>query len=436
MSPAEDQKKRFSIGTWNMDHWKRSRCQRKKAWEYLQTESNTDVMLLQESVPPQDWDERQFVHREIAGHRPWGSSVVAFSEKIRVKEIDAVRTPFGPKRFSMLGTFPGSVIVTQVEVPEIGAITCVSIYGLIDVYAQTTMHRIVADLIPLFDSKFGKHVVLGGDFNITSACGTRNVPELTRYKAIFHSVESLGLVNLAETAKILPESISDCLCSRDKCIHIPTHHKAQIDWIYATPKLAHMCERLRVDDSVITDELSDHASLIAEFQISSLEYSPVCPKSFIEEMKKIAGPEDAQIAENLINWAFSKHDELRVCRYRMFYDRLPVDLLFKKSTIHFQLDDHNSKLIQWTFSITVDGYIRIYFSWMTAPYNSSVAREQLWSALNQIEGVSIEKRLNGHPKFPISALSVPDKLRQFTHMFSDMIDPTVNHNTQQSNKNE
>ena len=152
---ATSEQRRFSIGTWNMDHWKRSRQQREKAWEYLRTQSGTDVMLLQESVAAPDLSQSQFVHREISGYRPWGSSVVAFSEGTSVQEIDAVRTRYGAKRFSMLGTLPGTVIVAQAEVPGIGPITCVSIYGLIDVYAQTTMLRIVADLIPLFDSRFG-----------------------------------------------------------------------------------------------------------------------------------------------------------------------------------------------------------------------------------------------------------------------------------------
>ncbi|MFP4074646.1 MAG: hypothetical protein ACLFVZ_11480 [Actinomycetota bacterium] len=31
-------------------------------------------------------------------------------------------------------------------------------------YAQTTMLRIVADLIPLFDSPKGEHGIVGGDF--------------------------------------------------------------------------------------------------------------------------------------------------------------------------------------------------------------------------------------------------------------------------------
>ena len=157
-----------SIGTWNMDHWKRTSQQRKDAWRYLQTESKADVMLLQESVAPSDIPRNRFVHREIAGRRPWGSSVVAFAHDLETEEIDAVRTRYGATRFSMLGSLPGSVIVARIHVPEVGPITCVSVYGAMDdVYAQTRMFRVIADLIPLFDSRDGRRVILGGDFNIT-----------------------------------------------------------------------------------------------------------------------------------------------------------------------------------------------------------------------------------------------------------------------------
>lgn len=136
----------FSIGTWNMDHWKRTREQRTEAWEYLRTQSDTDIMLLQESVAPPGLDQSQFVYREIGGNRRWGSSVVAFSEDVSVREIDTVRTRYSTQRFSMQGTLPGTVIVARTDLPGIGPITCVSVYGLINVYAQTTVLRIIADL--------------------------------------------------------------------------------------------------------------------------------------------------------------------------------------------------------------------------------------------------------------------------------------------------
>ena len=50
----------------------------------------------------------------------------------------------------MLGSLPGSVVVARIHVPEVGPITCVSVYGAMDdgVYAQTRLFRIIADLGP------------------------------------------------------------------------------------------------------------------------------------------------------------------------------------------------------------------------------------------------------------------------------------------------
>jgi endonuclease/exonuclease/phosphatase family metal-dependent hydrolase len=419
---------RFSIGTWNMDHWKRTRQQREKAWEYLETRSGTDVMLLQESVVPSSFNQSQFVYREIGGSRPWGSSVVALSKDVSVREIDVVHTRYSTERFSMQGTFPGTIIVARNDLPGIGPITCISVYGLINVYAQTTMLRIIADLIPLFDSRFGSRVVLGGDFNLTTAC-SEDTPELPRYRAILGAVESLGLINLAETAQNRPESSSNCPCCNDECFHIPTYNNTQIDWLYATPELARRCTNLRVDNDVVTAELSDHAPIIAEFQVPLSGYKQVVDaESFVEEMRFIAGSEEAQIADGLINWASRKHHELLASGHRMSYDRLPVGVRADKPMIWFQLDIPSPSGLQWTFSITGDGQIVINFQRMTAPYDNEEARERLWSTLNQIEGVSIEKRLNGRPKFPLRTLMVPGRLKQFTKIFSDMIDATLRHN--------
>ena len=83
-----------SIGTWNMDHWKRTPQQRKDAWGYHQTKGKADVMLPQESVAPSDLPHNRFVHREIAGRRPWGSSILQPRQRI-------VRSPFRAVRVAL-----------------------------------------------------------------------------------------------------------------------------------------------------------------------------------------------------------------------------------------------------------------------------------------------------------------------------------------------
>lgn len=425
----------LSVGTWNMDHWKRTLQQREDAWDYLKSARGADVMLLQESVAPSDIPRNRFVHREIAGRRPWGSSVVAVTDDLETEEIDAVRTRYGATRYSMLGSLPGSVIVARVHVPEIGPITCVSVYGVIDgVYAQTTMFRAIADLIPLFDSGDGRRVILGGDFNVTTS--TRpETPELPRYRSILSGIESLGLVNLATTAKDRPDPVSGCPCRADDCRHVRTYGGqpgTQLDWLYATEELARRCMRLRVDHSVI-GTLSDHAPLIAEFRVPPLQGSGVVdPDSFVEELWVRAGPECARIADELIAWAHWKHAELdRWGRMAVSFDRLPTRDT-DPPEIWFQLDKgrpgRERNLLQWTFSIKGDGRVVVQFIWMTDPFKEMNAREELWSDLRRIEGLTLDKNLKGMPSFPLIILADGDRLRQFQQVFSDMIDKTLQGN--------
>ena len=423
----------FSVGTWNMDHWKRTPRQRQDAWRYLQTESNADVMLLQESVAPSGIPRNRFVHREIAGRRPWGSSVVAFADDLDTEEIDAVRTRYGATRFSMLGSLPGAVIVARIHVPEVGPITCVSVYGAMDdgVYAQTRLFRIIADLIPLFDSRDGRRVILGGDFNITTATGPAT-PELPRYRALFRAVESLGLVNLATTAADLRDPMTDCPCGAGDCRHIRTYGGTQLDWLYATEELARRCILLRVDHTVM-GKLSDHAPLVAEFRVPPLDGGNIVdPDAFVRELGVRAGPECARIAEEMIEWALRKDGELeRWDRKAVSFDRLPTrdD---DPPELWFQLDKGRpgraENLLQWTFSIKADGCVVVQFQYMSAPFDTMNARDELWSDLCRIDGVSLENNLKGRPSFPLRNLAQSEQREQFQQVFSNMIDKTLKRN--------
>jgi endonuclease/exonuclease/phosphatase family metal-dependent hydrolase len=407
-----------------MDHWRRTAQQRRDGWAFLRAGAKADVMLLQESVIPADVPRNRYVHREIAGSRPWGSSVVALVEGAEVREIDAVRTCHGATRFSMLGSYPGAVIVSRVELPGVGPLTCVSVYGVINVYAQTTMFRIVADLIPLFDSRDGQQVVLGGDFNVTSAM-KNDAPELPRYRAILNAVESLGLVNLATCDISRPDPIVDCPCAERSCRHLRTFGSnpgTQLDWLYATRELARRCVRLRVDHGVL-GTLSDHAPIIAEFRLGPSEGARVVdPESFLEELGIRAGPDCARVAEGLIDWVYRKHGALDAGGPRVAsLDRLPTD----SRQLWVQLDMRRPQRLQYTFSLTVEGQVVIQFQWMISPFDGTAARERLWTQLSQIPGISLDKRLNGRPSFPLKALDNPDRLEMFERIFSEMLDETI-----------
>ena len=404
-----------------MDHWKRSVQQRRDAWEYLRTRAQADVMLLQECVPLQDMGPGRSVHRRIGGHRPWGSSVVALAEEAEAWEIDTVRTRYGRMQYSMLGHIPGAVIVARANLPGCGPITCVSVYCAMDLYAQTTMFRIVADLIPLFDSPDGARVVVGGDFNVTTALHPNKL-ELPRYKAIFSAIESLGLTDLSGITPNRPDPIPECPCLQPDCRHFQTFESGtQLDWMYATPELACRCTRVRIDRSV-WPSLSDHVPIIAEFEIPD----PVSDReSFLKELGIRSGPQNVPIAEDLISWALELQEEYEIAAL----DRLPV--AEDPSRLWFQLDHrYTGKLLQWTFSLFTDGRLEVQFQYMMAPLDKTQdgmkEREWLRSELNRIDGVDLaEARLKGRPTFPLSALAAEEPRNLFKQAFSKMIERTL-----------
>ena len=71
-------------------------------------------------------------------------------------------------------------------------ITLVSVYGVLDGSALASMHQVVADLLPLFDSHDGARVILGGDLNVTTS--SKDATYLARAEALLAAVRALGLV--------------------------------------------------------------------------------------------------------------------------------------------------------------------------------------------------------------------------------------------------
>ena len=251
----------LSVATWNIDHWKRTVQARRDAWTYLASELHPDIALLQECVAPRGFTRSKIAHRKIAGSRSWGSAIAVFNDEMDIEEIGAVRTKYSSTLFPMLGTYPGATIVARITVPQVGPITCVSVYGLINVYAQTTMLRIIADLIPLFDSPDGERVILGGDMNVTTATSP-STPELKRYEAILKAVESLGVQNLAETASEGPPPLKHCLCGSPSCHHVRTYGDnpgSQLDWL-CVPKTPSAFDRLKESPNVSAQCLHCSAS--------------------------------------------------------------------------------------------------------------------------------------------------------------------------------
>jgi exonuclease III len=130
------------------------------------------------------------------------------------------------------------------------------------------MHRVLSDLTPLLDTRFGKHVIIGGDFNCSTQLMGR---DRARHRNLFERFTTLGLVDLlALTAESRPP-LDNCPCRDEPCRHVQTlrHGNSSIPWhndyLFATAAVA---ERLRDCQPVVESAflaLSDHCPVVAEF---------------------------------------------------------------------------------------------------------------------------------------------------------------------------
>jgi hypothetical protein len=423
------------IATWNMDHWKRSPKVRREGWAFLKDGIGADAALLQECVPGDGFAPPRIVYREIGGNRAWGNAVVALREGFTVEEVGSVRTRYGAARFHMLGTYPGTIIVARLSLPDLDPITCVSVYGMIDVYAQTTMFRIVADLIPLFDSPYGDRVVLGGDFNITTAT-SQGAPEFKRYDAILRAVESLGLRNVVETAAVRPPQLEACACGASACHHLWTFGGppgSQLDWLFATPELAHRCRLLEVERAG-SSELSDHAPVIADFDLPpSTPDREWDPASFVAEVGARHGDPAGRIAEEIVAWAERKHHSLQRHGYPIAaLDRLPTST-GADPELWVQVDLRRPEGLAYTISITAKGRVVVQFQHMRAPpFETPDKRRPLWSASNQLPAVELPEKLHGRPSFPIEALVHDDNLPRFLRILDEVVEAVIQSHEKES----
>jgi hypothetical protein len=419
----------FRVVSWNMNHWRqptRPEDTRAKGWEYLKNVLRPDVALLQETVPPTLADGRSVVYREIADYRPWGSAIVA-RPGLPLETVWAVPTRFSRRRFQLANTFPGSVAIGEVTLDGIAPITFVSLYNVIDVYAQTTLLRTVADLVPLFDSAKGSRVVLAGDLNVSMT--TQDPYYIRRGRAILGALEGLGLVEVTGVAKRRPDPWLDCPCgAAGECRHLRTWQSHELDHAYVTESLRDEVESITVDHAAVASGLSDHAPLVIDLMLSREPVSRQWDRDAVPgEFERLLGTDARRVVEQLIAWAEDK--ERRVAesdRKGVTLTRLPSS----KSVVPemwFQIDYPGERLPMYTISVKGTGRVVVQFQYMLyPPFDTDEGRASLLAQLNAIEGVTLgPDRVHGRPDFAIDALGSSSAIAQMLSVLDRIVDETV-----------
>jgi exonuclease III len=418
------------VASWNLNHWQQPTQPidtRAGAWAFLKSEIGADVALLQETVPPSTLDRRSYVFREIADYRPWGSAVVALDSKLRLEEIWSVQTRFSRRRFTIANTFPGSVAVGEISFDGLAPITMVSVYGVTDVYAQTTMLRVIADLIPLFDSAHGSRVILAGDLNIVTT--TQDEYYLRRAKGILGALESLGLRDVVDVTENRPEPDPNCPCGKQGgCRHLLTWKGAELDHIYVTPSLADQVRSLAVRTDAVERGLSDHAPLVLDLALDRRPAARIWDhETFAVEVGRRHGPAAEHVVEELVAWAEVKERSLLAAGIRgVELMRLPTSEAVDPE-MWFQIDRGPLKGWMYTISILARGDVAVQFQYMRQPpFNTPSGREVIQERLNSIEGVAIDAaRLSGRPMFKLSVLEKPGALERLMGVLDQIVDETL-----------
>jgi exonuclease III len=215
----------LKLVSWNMSHWQKTPELRKGAWDYLRS-IRVDFALLQETVPPDDLQSQSFVYRQggIGANRPWGSAVVSFAGPIT--PVQEAKSRYGNSVSNLHLTFPGSIAIATTE----KGFTLVSMYSVMDQgYAITTVHRQLSDLTPLFDSVFGRRVILAGDLNISTQLPE---PDRSRHRNAFDRLLTLGLVDAFSLSRPAREPLDGCPCKDLPCHHVQTqrHGRSKTPW--------------------------------------------------------------------------------------------------------------------------------------------------------------------------------------------------------------
>jgi endonuclease/exonuclease/phosphatase family metal-dependent hydrolase len=402
---------------------------RTAGWLYVKDELKADVALLQETVPPSLADTPATVYREIAGYRPWGSAVALFRQGATIEELWAVRTRHSRRRFTLANTFPGSVAVAEVALEGIAPITFVSVYNVIDVYAQTTLLRIIADLIPLFDSAHGSRVVLGGDLNMSLS--TTDPYYVERGTGILGALKSLGLVEATEVTDNRPPSRADCPCgSGGTCRHLATWKGADLDHVYVSRSLADEVRAIEVDTEAVARGLSDHAPLILDL---ALTHEPAPREwdyvTFAAEIGRRHGDDAREAVEDLYAWAQDKERRLRESGIRdVELTRFPTSH-GAAPELWFQIDYRGTvPALMYSISIRTagEGEVVVQFQWMRQPpFDTPEGHDELRRGFNAIPGVELPaERVNGRPSFPLRVIADRSRRELLIAILERIVDET------------
>ena len=230
------------------------------------------------------WTDQQGVRKPYDRKR-WSASVMSpLGPAVLGEEDVQARRPYRTKEIDIpfSNSRPGTWIATTVPM-ENESVTCVSLYGLIEELTDASMHRSLSEISPLFsDPKYKEQVLLGGDFNISTALSDPSAREQSRI--VLDRIKAYGLVDCLarwRKEKRLPR-MPGCRCEDEDChtltrltpnkpgAELPWQERtsAQVDYLFASEPVADRLDEVVEIPPEKWERFSDHSPIITKFRAS------------------------------------------------------------------------------------------------------------------------------------------------------------------------
>ncbi len=142
----------WSVVVWNLDE---GRARKTESWAILDG-MRADIALLSEARKPKTGVRGHIMGGErTLGRdgkvRSWASAIVSAFELS--DPVVSTTDEWGHHRAPLSDSRPGSWTAALVRVPDLGDVTAVSIYGLLDERSDASVHRSLSDLTPLLEDE-------------------------------------------------------------------------------------------------------------------------------------------------------------------------------------------------------------------------------------------------------------------------------------------
>lgn len=253
-------------------------------WDWLAETLQPDLVLAQEAIKPEHLVGCGALIGAAGSRYGWGTWIAALNDSVHLEPM--TQLPLGEyiEPPALADSHPGSCAVATITSPKGARFVAVSVYGLMDNtgggrvrHATTSVHRILSDLMPVFDDKLP--VVLGGDLNVTSQPmkGDSGGWWHAQDKVLFDRLDALGMVSVTDLDGFdRGEGAPECTCAQGPaCRHVRTIRHGnradstpyQDDWLFVSKSLEHQVSAGRVVHDEAAWERSDHCPLVLDLDL-------------------------------------------------------------------------------------------------------------------------------------------------------------------------